>query len=135
MNVTQMRRIDRLVGIPLCIALTGVRRLVDLMRPAAALAEPRRVLILHLSEMGATVLALPALASAKPQTVALNVPTMDCSTCPLTIKAALLKVPGVTKAVVSYKKREAIVSFDDSKATLDDIKKATDDVGYPAMLK
>lgn len=83
----------------------------------------------------AALLALPVLAAAKPATVALNVPTMDCATCPLTIKAALLKVPGVTKANVSYQKREAVVFYDDSKATLDDLKKATDDVGYPSMLK
>jgi mercuric ion binding protein len=85
--------------------------------------------------LGAALLALPALALARPATVALNVPTMDCATCPLTIKAALLKVPGVTKATVSYRKREAIVFYDDSKASLDDLKKATDEVGYPALLK
>lgn len=78
---------------------------------------------------------LPMLAAAKEQTVALTVPTMDCETCPLTIKAALLKVPGVASAKVSYKKREAIVVFDDEKTDLAALKKATSDAGYPSFLK
>lgn len=83
----------------------------------------------------AALLAAPALAMAKPQTVALNIPTMDCATCPITIKAALNKVPGVSKVKVSYERREAVVVFDDSKATVDDLKKATANAGYPGMLK
>jgi mercuric ion binding protein len=85
-----------------------------------------------------TLLALVAvapLASAKQQTVQLTVPTMDCATCPITIKTALAMVPGVSKVKVSYEKREAVIVYDDAQATLADLKKATEDVGYPAMLK
>lgn len=78
---------------------------------------------------------LPSLASAAPQTVVLNVPTMECATCPLTIKAALLKVPGVSGAKVSYKKREAVVEYDDARTDVQALKKATSDAGYPALLK
>jgi mercuric ion binding protein len=74
-------------------------------------------------------------ALAKQQTVKLNVPTMDCATCPITIKASLVKVPGVSKVQVSYEKREAVVVYDDAQATVADLKKATEDVGYPSMLK
>ena len=84
------------------------------------------------------LLALAAaapLASARQQTVQLTVPTMDCATCPITIKAALSKVPGVSKVKVSYEKREAVIVYDDARATVADLKKATEDVGYPAMLK
>ena len=76
-----------------------------------------------------------SLAMAKQQTVLLNVPTMDCATCPITIKAALTKVPGVSKVKVSYEKREAVIVYDDTKATVADLKQATEDVGYPSMLK
>jgi mercuric ion binding protein len=81
------------------------------------------------------LLAAAPFAAAKQQTVQLTVPTMDCATCPITIKAALSKVPGVSKVQVSYAKREAIIVYDDTRATLADLKKATEDVGYPAMLK
>ena len=81
------------------------------------------------------LLAAAPFAAAKQQTVQLTVPTMDCATCPITIKTALSKVPGVSKVQVSYAKREAIIVYDDMRATLADLKKATEDVGYPAMLK
>ena len=76
-----------------------------------------------------------SLAMAKQQTVLLNVPTMDCATCPITIKAALTKVPGVSKVKVSYEKREAVIVYDDTKTTVADLKQATEDVGYPSMLR
>jgi mercuric ion binding protein len=74
-------------------------------------------------------------ALAKQQTVKLNVPTMDCATCPITIKASLVKVPGVSKVQVSYEKREAVIVYDDAQASVADLKKATEDAGYPSMLK
>jgi mercuric ion binding protein len=81
------------------------------------------------------LLGAAPLALAKQQTVKLNVPTMDCATCPITIKASLVKVPGVSKVQVSYEKREAVIVYDDAQATVADLKKATEDFGYPSMLK
>jgi mercuric ion binding protein len=81
------------------------------------------------------LLSAAPFASAKQQTVKLNVPTMDCATCPITIKASLVKVPGVSKVQVSYEKREAVIVYDDAQASVADLKKATEDVGYPSMLK
>ena len=83
----------------------------------------------------AVLMSLSLSAHAASQTVVLNVPTMDCDTCPLTIKAALLKVPGVSSAKVSYKRREAIVEYDDAKTGVAELKKATADVGYPSLLQ
>jgi mercuric ion binding protein len=82
----------------------------------------------------AALLCAPGLALAAPQTVSLNIPTMDCATCPITIKAALTKVPGVSKVKVSYERREAVVVYDDARASPADLKKATADAGYPSML-
>jgi len=83
----------------------------------------------------AVVLAPAALpAWAAPRQVTLTVPTMDCATCPVTIKVALMKVPGVTQAVVSYKHRTAKVSFDDAKADVAALTRATDAAGYPSFL-
>jgi mercuric ion binding protein len=76
--------------------------------------------------------ALPAWAA--PRQVTLTVPTMDCATCPVTIKVALMKVPGVTRAVVSYQHRTAQVSFDDAKADVAALTRATDEAGYPSFL-
>ncbi len=78
------------------------------------------------------VVAAPAFAAQKQ--VTLTVPTMDCATCPVTIRVALLKVPGVSKAVVSYRHRTAQVTFDDAKADVAALTRATDAAGYPSFL-
>lgn len=89
----------------------------------------------HIVSLIAALLCAPQFALAKNRTVSLNVPTMDCATCPITIKAALNKVPGVSRAKVSYERREAVVVFDDSKTNVDALKKATSDAGYPSFIK
>jgi mercuric ion binding protein len=66
-------------------------------------------------------------------TVVLTIPTMDCATCPITIRLALLRVKGVVKANVSYEKRTARVTYDDSQTALGALTKATQDVGYPSF--
>ena len=76
---------------------------------------------------------LPALASAANRTIVLTIPTMDCATCPITIRLALMHVTGVSKAKVSYDKREARVTFDDAKTNVAALTKATTDVGYPSF--
>ena len=78
-------------------------------------------------------LAVPP-ATAATRQVMLTIPTMDCATCPLTIKVALMKVPGVKSAVVSYRHRNAKVTFDDAKTDVAALTHATDAAGYPSFL-
>ena len=82
----------------------------------------------------ATLLFTCALAAqAAPRQVVLTVPSMDCDTCPITIKAALMKVPGVKRAVVSYQKRTAVATFDDTSTNVAALTRATDGAGYPSF--
>ena len=74
-------------------------------------------------------------AWAKPQTVTLDLPTMNCAMCPITVKKALTKVEGVSSAEVSYEKKEAVVTFDDAKTTAEALVKATTNAGYPSTIK
>ena len=69
------------------------------------------------------------------QTVTLSVPGMTCAACPVTVKAALRKVPGVQKAEVSFEKREAVVSFDDTKTNVAVLTRATAEAGFPSAPK
>lgn len=71
---------------------------------------------------------------AAPKTVTLSVPTMDCPVCPITVKKALTKVPGVAQAEVNFDKREATVTFDDARTTAQALTKATKDAGYPSIV-
>jgi periplasmic mercuric ion binding protein len=60
---------------------------------------------------------------------------MYCSACPITVKSSLEAVPGVTKAVVSYADKTAVVTFDDAKTAVPALTGATTNAGYPSALK
>ena len=70
-----------------------------------------------------------------PQTVTLDVPGMTCAACPITVKKAISKVDGVSKVDVSYEKRQAVVTFDDAKTSVEALTQASENAGYPASLK
>jgi mercuric ion binding protein len=76
-----------------------------------------------------------SLVFAAQKTVTLDVPGMTCSSCPITVKKAVMKVDGVQQAEVNYESREAVVTFDDSTASLDKIQLATANAGYPSTVK
>lgn len=87
------------------------------------------------------LLAALVIAAAMPpawaasQTVTLAVPGMTCAACPITVKKALSKVDGVSKAEVSYEKRQAVVTFDDARTSVLKLTRATEDAGYPSRVK
>lgn len=80
------------------------------------------------------LLLLAGSAQAAPQTVRLSVPTMDCPVCPITIKKALLQVPGVSQALVDFGRREATVTFDNARTHIEALTRATATAGYPSTL-
>src|SRR5437879_1760276 len=63
MNVTELQRIDRWAGVPVCFVLTLLRGLSDPSRHPLA-AAPRNLLFVKLAEQGSTVLAYPAIREA-----------------------------------------------------------------------
>jgi mercuric ion binding protein len=73
--------------------------------------------------------ALSAPAWATTKTVTLSVTGMKCAACPITIKKALNKVEGVEKIEVSLEKKEALVTFDDAKTTVEALLEATKNAG------
>ena len=87
--------------------------------------------LLPLAAAAFLIAAAPAHAAQKQ--VTLTIPTMDCETCPVTIRVALMKVPGVSKAVVSYARRTAKVTYDDAKTDVAALTKATEGAGYPSI--
>ena len=64
------------------------------------------------------------------KTITLAVKNMFCDACPFIVKNSLEAVPGVTQAVVSFKNKTAVVTHDDTKATVPALIKATTDAGY-----
>ncbi|MEY2608883.1 MAG: periplasmic mercuric ion binding protein [Verrucomicrobiota bacterium] len=82
-----------------------------------------------------TLVVLPfTLSAGTLQTVTLDVQNMTCAVCPITVKKALEKVPGVTDAKVDFDKKTASISFDPDKASPAALAKATADAGYPSTV-
>jgi mercuric ion binding protein len=74
-------------------------------------------------------------ALAKPQTITLDVPTMDCAMCPVTVKMALDKVEGVIETVVTLDSKSAVVTFEDTQTSVVALVQATTNAGYISTLK
>lgn len=74
-------------------------------------------------------------AFAAVRTVTLSVPGMYCEVCPITVKKALQKLPGVSKVNVSYEKKEAVVTFDDARTSVKALEDATFEAGYESTVK
>lgn len=74
-------------------------------------------------------------ALAAPRTITLDVPNMTCPICPLTVKKALERVPGVQQVAVDYASKTATVQFDDTGATAEKLTEATKAAGYPSTVK
>lgn len=92
-----------------------------------------RVLSALIVAAATALVALPAAGALR--TVTLDVPGMVCQLCPITVRKALERVPGVEKAEVSFESKEAIVTFDDTKTDVEALLDATKNAGYPSGLK
>ncbi len=65
MNINFQRAVDRWVGVPICAALSLFEKLRQRLAGEEQAAQPRRILIVLLSEMGSLVLAQPMFAELK----------------------------------------------------------------------
>lgn len=82
----------------------------------------------------AAALALNARAG-EPKRVVLDVPSMDCSLCPISVKKALERVPGVLEAKADLATKSAEATFDPYRASPEAFAKAVTDAGYPASIR
>ena len=89
-----------------------------------------------MSKLLASAIAVSVLASstafAGEKTVTLAIKNMYCADCPFIVRKSLEAVPGVSKAVVSYKDKTAVVTYDDSRTDVATLTRATTEAGYPS---
>ena len=83
----------------------------------------------------AAIVAAPSAFAGETRTATLDVTKMDCAVCPITVRKALEKVPGVGSAKVDLKTHRAVVAFDPSKTTPEVLTKATAEAGFPSSVK
>lgn len=55
--------------------------------------------------------------------------------CPITVKVSLNRVEVVSAVDVRYEERDATVTFDDAKTSVEALTQATTNAGYPSTLK
>ena len=88
--------------------------------------------------LGAAAIAAAILinghALAAQRSVTLAVDGLTCPSCPYIVKQTLAKVPGVSKVTVSFRKKIAVVTFDDGKTNASKLTAATANVGFPSRL-
>lgn len=78
------------------------------------------------------ILLLGAAAFAAEKKVEIAIDGMTCKNCVEKVQAALQKVEGVKSAEVSLEKRNAIVTYDDSKTDEKTLKQAVNAAGFKA---
>lgn len=78
---------------------------------------------------------LSAPAWAAPRTVVLSVPGMTCPVCPITVKTALQRAPGVEQVTVNFSRKEIRVRYNDAKTNVAALEKVTARAGYPSHIE
>ena len=79
--------------------------------------------------------SLSVATAAEAQTVILDVPGMTCKFCPITVRKALEKVPGVIDAKSDFASKTATVTYDPDQASLSDLTQATANAGYSSIVR
>lgn len=107
----------------------------------------KRTLILAISVLAlggpggaiATAFAPAAAQSAPAQAVGERAMTfaignMTCALCPITVRKAIEGVAGVTSVSIDFDAKTALVVFDPTATTPEDIAAASTNAGYPASV-
>ena len=116
-----------------------IRAILVLGMVGAAVASPNASR--EMARAGEAVLGYdgvsgPAYAPATPaaDTVTLHVEGMTCAGCVLGVRKVLTKLDGVSKAEVTYETKRAVVTFDASRVTVEQMIAAIKTLGYTARV-
>ena len=79
-------------------------------------------------------LELPAFAG-EPVRLVLDIPGMNCPLCPISVRKALERVPGVIEAKADLATKTAEAKYDPDKVSPELLAKTVTNAGYPASIK
>lgn len=79
-------------------------------------------------------IAQPSISNQETKTVVLSIPGMTCATCPITVKKALEKLPGVVQVKSHFKNKTVVVRYQPNQVSPKDLLDATKNVGYPSSI-
>jgi mercuric ion binding protein len=84
--------------------------------------------------LASMLIAAGVALAAPPQTATLAVENMTCGACPIVVKKALERLPGVSSTTVDFDKKTATVTFDPERTTSAKLTQATTEAGFPSKL-
>lgn len=93
------------------------------------LKTSRALVIVALNEV------LTGPASAAEARVTLAITNMTCAKCPIAVRAAIRRVPGVKAVEVDIDRKTAIVIYDDALVSIETLAVASRGAGFPATRK
>jgi mercuric ion binding protein len=82
----------------------------------------------------ALLLLSTAVFAGEPKIATLEVSGMTCSLCPLTVRKALERVPGVLQAKADLDTKRAEAKHDPDKVSAEALAKAVSNAGFPARV-
>lgn len=85
--------------------------------------------------VGLAIAIISSGARAGEVSVTLAVDNMTCALCPITVKAAISRVPGVRAVTVDLEERTAVVVYEDTQTSVDKLAEASRNAGFPARRK
>ncbi|MEC4683587.1 MAG: cation transporter [Nitrospirota bacterium] len=94
-------------------------------------------LILSGALVGFLMASVPGMARANQsltEEVRLSIPSMHCELCPLTVRRALGRLPGVLRVRASLASKTATIWIKKGAVRVRDLERATNDSGYPSSL-
>jgi len=71
---------------------------------------------------------------AAEKTIKLSVPGMTCASCPYIVKGSIDMLDGIKSVEATMEDLSATVTFDDEVTNVEEIRAATNDVGYPSTV-
>lgn len=133
-----VRRVERAItAVPgvaeASVNLATEEAVVRLARPDIALDELLAAVEragYHASPLGSE----PPVSEVSEATVEFGIEGMTCASCVRRVERALLAVPGVHKAVVNLASERALVRFDPTRASIDQMLRAVEEAGYRAAV-
>ena len=90
---------------------------------------------MRLTTLLITLLLAVPVSAADIARIELSVPGMDCEACPITVRKALEKTPGVKSAKVDFPTKSAVVDYDPRVTSPERLMKSTANAGYPSAVK
>jgi mercuric ion binding protein len=93
-----------------------------------------RITLLRAALLTAVLTTGPALA-VEPKHATLDVPSMFCSLCQISVRKALERVPGVVEARADNKTKRAEVKYDADKISAEEVAAALSKAGFPATVR